>query len=119
MDLETTKHGPRLDDAMEHEVASLTSGAPVESRSREDRLQQDPVDVDMNAGARPDVQNLQLVDRSEIARLVAPAKFPATRDHLVEVATQEQAGEDVVTRLAALPEGEFANVQEVWENLPY
>lgn len=111
MDLETTKHGPRLDDAMEHEVSSLITGAPIESRSREDRLQQD---IDLR-----DTRNFQAEDRSMIGRILAPAHFPARRAHLVEIAEQEHAPEDVMIRLAGLPDGEFATVQEVWENLPY
>ena len=32
---ETTKHGPRLDDALERETRSLEQGAPIEPRVEE------------------------------------------------------------------------------------
>ena len=111
MDPESTKHGPRLDDAIEHETASLTAGAPVESRSRDERRQQD---IDLR-----DTRNFQAEDRSALAQVLAPARFPAGRDALVDVARQEHAGDDLIARLTALPDGDFATVQEVWENLPF
>ncbi len=42
MERETDKHNPRIDDAMARDLDSLLKGAPVESRSQESRLQEDP-----------------------------------------------------------------------------
>jgi hypothetical protein len=44
MERKSNLHGPRLDDELAHEVASLTHGAPVEARAEESRLMEDAGD---------------------------------------------------------------------------
>ena len=41
MERSSNIHGPRLDDALAHEVESLTRGAPVEARVEESRVMED------------------------------------------------------------------------------
>jgi hypothetical protein len=41
------KHGPRLDDQMEHDVRPLLQGAPVEARATEAREQEGPGEDDV------------------------------------------------------------------------
>jgi len=107
MERMTDKHGPRMDDAMEHEVESLTEGAPVEARSAEGRRQED----------MPDLARDPLDVRSDLAASVAAATWPANRDALVRTARTEHAPDDVVALLDDLPHGDrtYENVQAVWD----
>jgi hypothetical protein len=111
---------------MAEETASLTHGAPMESRAREDMEAEPPGEGEPtpdaliasgDAGghglAHDDVEL-----RSEIARHLRPHAFPATRDALVTVAEQEGASDAVVALLRTLPAGvEFAQVSDVWRAL--
>lgn len=119
MERESDKHSPRVDDAMAHEVESLLKGAPVESRSQESRLQEDP---DVGPGIRADVDDslgsgISLVaaeHRAELARHLAVARFPARREELLAAAAESPSPE-VTRALESLPEGEtYQNVQAVW-----
>jgi hypothetical protein len=120
MDRETDKHNPRLDDAMAQEVDSLLRGAPVESRTQEGRLQEDPAvgpgrrfDVDGQAGLG--IDDTAADRRAELARHLAAVRFPAGRDRLVAAAEADHAPEDLVQALRALPEDEeYVNLQAVW-----
>lgn len=102
----TDKHGARLDEAMDREVASLVEGAPVEARSQEGRMQE----------STPEPRT-PLDMRAELAASVAPVQWPATRDELVRTARAEFAVDDVVALIDSLPHGDrrYSTVQEVWE----
>jgi hypothetical protein len=128
MERESTQHGHRLDDEMAKEVASLTHGAPIESRSEEHRLLEDAGEGE--PAAEPLIEGGPLApaapsglsyrdarDRSELARHLRPSIFPATRDAIIECARDEHAQEDLLDRLQDLPEAEYGNVNEVWEAL--
>lgn len=125
MERESTKHGRRLDEELRHETASVVQGAPVAAQSREDRRQEDPDEgLDVEAGTRPDVPARGPVDdeeatgRAELARVVAPARFPARRQELVEAALASGADERVLEELDSLPSGRaFENVQAIWDAL--
>jgi hypothetical protein len=116
------KHGPRVDEALEHDVRPLEQGAPVEPRVEEFREQEpagdeEPVVDELRAGGRtraamnPD----ELDARSELARSISPSVFPADRRALLDSARQNQAGQPVLDRLATLPQDQtFENVQAVW-----
>ena len=120
MERETTKHSPRLDEAMAGDVSSLTHGAPVESRAQEARLQEDP---EVDAGRRPGadeavglgISEADAHRRAELARHLAAASFPARRDDLVSAAQADFAPDDVVDDLRRLPaDQQYENVQAVW-----
>lgn len=120
---QSSTHSPRVDDELAHEVASLDHGAPLESRSRPDRLQEDtgfeggdaPVGVHgaAPAGMTPDEVDL----RSEVAQALRPHEFPARRERLVEMAQEANAPDRVVEELQWLPDRQFDNVEQVWEAL--
>ena len=107
MERMTDKHGPRLDNALEHEVESLTTGAPVEARSAEGRRQED----------MPDLARDPLDVRADLAASVAAATWPADRGTLMQTARAEHAPEDVMALLDDLPHGDrtYENVQSVWD----
>ena len=49
---ETTKHGPRLDDALARETRSLEQGAPIEPRVEEWKEQESPGETERDVDAR-------------------------------------------------------------------
>ena len=122
MPRETDKHNPRVDDAMAHDVESLTRGAPVESRAQEARLQEDP---EVGPGRRADVEpppgalsEAEADERAELSRHLATARFPAGRDELIAAAEGQGAPDPVLQDLRALPGGQaYPTVQAVWEAL--
>ena len=124
MERETAKHASRVDEAMAADVAPLLHGsAAEESRAQESRLQEDP---EVGPGRRAEARSApglgiseeEAAARAELARYLAPAAFPAKRDHLVFAAEESSAPDEVVDRLRALPgEQEYGNVQEVWVTL--
>lgn len=126
MERGSDKHGPRLDDEMSREVSSLTTGAPVEARSREERLKEAPSEEEpgTEVGGRPgmpaggSISPEAAIERADLARRLAGARFPAEPAELVEAARRDGAPDDVVSRLAGLPAGgAYANVEAVWEAL--
>lgn len=124
MERGNTTHGPRLDDEMRHETDSLTHGAPEEAHAEEARLKEASGEDEPQAttfvghrddggtsGLTPD----QVEARSEIARWLHRADFPAVREQLIGAAIDAEAPGVVVDRLRDLPAGrEFGNVGEVW-----
>jgi hypothetical protein len=124
MERETVKHGWREDEDLKHGVASLIHGAPVESRSRLDRLQEDPGDgTVIDPGTRFDLPEPgELSDqlrevRAELSRLLTGLHYPACRDEVVAVAARNGAGEALQARLASLPDGPYEIFEAVWEAL--
>jgi hypothetical protein len=112
----STTHSPRVDDALEHEVDSLTRGAPVEARSEEWRQMEAAAEGEPKPDAVVSVDQVEL--RSTLAISLRPSAFPADRERLLQVAREEHAEDRVVEWLAALPAAAvFANVQSVWEAL--
>lgn len=51
--------------------------------------------------------------RTEVARFLGASVFPADRDVLVRTAAENQATDEVLALLGALPEGEYENLQAV------
>ena len=108
MERESAKHGPRLDEEIKEELGSITDGAPVEAHAQESRLKEDDEPVPATAATA----------RTEFARHLRPAAFPAGRDELVAAARDENAPDDMVAALRRLPAGRtFDNVQAVWSTL--
>jgi hypothetical protein len=122
---ETSKVNPRIDEQLKHDTASLTHGSGVDARARSELRQQDPVDMP-NPADRADVPDpggsgISLHDadqRAELARVIAPAHFPARRDDLLAVAQAEFAPGVLLGALRSLsPDQEFVNIQAVWAAL--
>jgi hypothetical protein len=130
MERQSDKHGPRLDEAMEHEVESITRGAPIESRTDPGREMEDAGDgepmaegvieaLDASPSAVADsLTHFDVRRRSELAISLRPSVFPATRDTLVECARDEGAAPDLVEALTRLPLARtYRTTEEVWEAL--
>ena len=126
MERGSDKHGPRLDEELDHETRSIQQGSPVESRVEEHREQEGPgedqptPDVRLTGG-RATAASLDLDDaetRADIARFLTPSTLPADREALVADAEGNHAPEEVLERLRALTAGRaYENVQDVWAAL--
>jgi hypothetical protein len=128
MQRESDKHSPRVDEEMKHELQSLVQGnAAEESRAREDFTQEAPTEDEMrfepaNRTLDEDrgigIPDADADARSELARHVASAQWPASRDELVHAARVDSAPQKLLDTLRNLPgEVRFENVQEVWASL--
>ncbi|MGH7736189.1 MAG: hypothetical protein ACREOE_21445 [Gemmatimonadales bacterium] len=64
---DTTKHDPRIDDAMAAETRSLTTGRPADARRRDDRLKEPTADDEatIDASTSPDPLNAGSVTGGE------------------------------------------------------
>jgi hypothetical protein len=125
----STKHNPRVDEELEHEVQGMLKGER-ETRSEEWRqvepsAEGDP-DVDSDpagslvggtpVGMGPDA----VVARAELARWLDRADYPATGPALVEAALDHRAPDAVVDELRRLPDGEtYARIGDVVRALGY
>jgi hypothetical protein len=131
MERQSNLHSPRVDDELEHEVSSLTHGAPVEARVEESRLMEDAGDGEPIAQAiigelhdaeggdeiAGGLSRSEVTARSELAIHLRPGIFPAGRDAIIECAEEEHAPTELLGQLRALPHGSYENVQQVWEAL--
>lgn len=109
MTRESTKHGPRVDDALAGETRPLEQGAPHESRAREDLEKEGPLDPDLESPVEA---------RRELSQHLRPSAFPADRDGLLAEAESQGAPDEVLGLLRRLPaDVELRTVHEVWAAL--
>jgi hypothetical protein len=131
MERGSDQHSARLDDEMQHEVESLTRGAPVEARADEDRLMEDAGDGEPPVQALVDevadveggdevaggLSHGEVRARSELAIHLRPGIFPATRAAVLDCAREGHAPVELLGQLEALPDRRYENVGQVWEAL--
>jgi hypothetical protein len=122
MERDTAKHGPRLDDELKKETASLLQGAPIESRVQESREHEGPGDDDRDVDARTapagSLGSDAVEARRELSRHLRPSAFPATRAELLREAESQNAPSSVVAALERLRDDTtFATAHEVWAAL--
>ena len=125
----STKHNPRLDEELEHEVQGMLK-AEHATRSHEWR-EVEPIaegDPDITAdpagtlvGGVPDgMTEDAVVARAELARWLVRADFPATGPELVEAARDHRAPDAVTGELEKLPDGEiYERIGDVVRALGY
>ena len=125
----STKHSPRLDDEMQHELQGMVrSGRSTHAQEWADPepvAEGDP-DVDLApggtlVGGTPVGMDADaVVARTELARWRDRADFPSTGPALVEAARDHRAPDAVVAELDRLPEGEtFERIGDVVRALGY
>jgi hypothetical protein len=125
----STKHSPRIDDELEHEVQGMMR-AERETRTEEWRevepsAEGDPdVDVDPDGtlvGGTPVGMDADAVTaRSELARWLVRHDFPSTGPELVEAALEHHAPDAIVAELRRLPEGQtYDRIGDVVRALGY
>ena len=125
----STKHGPRLDDELQHEVEGMVrSGRSthVEEWTDPEPVAEGDPDVDVSpadtlVGGTPVGMDADaVVARAELARWLDRADYPATGPGLVEAARDHRAPDAVVTELEKLPDGEtYERIGDVVRALGY
>jgi hypothetical protein len=132
MDRGSSKHGPRLDDEMEHEVRGQLQGSGAGGRAEEWHEpepagddQPDAPDapaVDRRLDAQPPIEldAQEREERSRFGRYLPRSAFPADRSRLLAAAREGYAPDGLVAELERLDPGRrFETVAEVWESLGY
>ena len=126
MERGSSKHGPRLDDELEHEVRGLIQGQPTDGRveewhdpepSGEDQPDAagfpDPGD-DLPGGAPAGMTAAEAEERTRFASYLSRSLFPADRGKLRAAAVEANAPDEVVAVIDRLPDGEFVNIADAW-----
>ncbi len=123
MSEQTSKHGPRQDENLEHETRGLVQGGKsthVEEWRDPEPAGEDQTMADRNIlpedrrSAPPGMTVGDVEERADIAQVLGTRAFPADRDGLVAVAEENQATDRILGRLRSLPAGEtFENMQDV------
>ena len=125
----STKHSPRVDDELEHEMQGMLRGARAnraeEWREVEPQAEGDP-DIDRSpdgtlVGGTPVGMDADaVVARTELARWLDRADFPSTGADLVERARDHRAPDAVADELSRLPAGEtYERIGDVVRALGY
>lgn len=119
MERASSKHGPRMDDALEHETHGLVQGGHAtraqewhdpEPEGEDQHLEGRMRDV----GTPPGIDQDQVERRSELARYLGHSVYPASAGELLEAAARDAAPEPVLDRLRALPsDRRYDNVADV------
>ena len=125
----STKHSPRVDDELEHEVQGMVrSGRTTraeEWRDPEPAAEGEPdVDADpagtLVGGTPVGMDADAVVARTELARWLDRADFPSTGADLVEAARNHRAPDAVVAEFERLPAGDtFERIGDVVRALGY
>ena len=125
----STKHSPRLDDEIQHEIQGMLKGGRAtraeEWREVEPQAEGDP-DVDrvpdgaFTGGTPVGMDPDAVAARAELARWMTRADFPSNGPDLVEAARDHRAPDAVVAELERLPEGEtYERIGDVVRALGY
>jgi hypothetical protein len=129
MERGSAKHGPRLDDEMEHEVRGQLQGRGVGGRAEEWR-EPEPAGEDQPGASRvpggnpaggvpPGMTADEVEQRSRLGRYLPLSALPGDKRALVTAARRAQAPTAVLDELAGLPEDgtEYETVSQVWQAL--
>ena len=127
MERGSDKHGPRLDEALEHETEGLVRSGHdthAEEWKSPEPSGEDQPDVDLAPDSTlvgappPGMTEADVESRSELATYLHPRAFPAVQTELMEEARRNHAPDAILDRLRDVPSGrEYANVGEVWRAL--
>ncbi|BCB83481.1 DUF2795 domain-containing protein [Phytohabitans suffuscus] len=124
MDRGNSKHGPRLDQEMAHEVRGTVqgvSGSRVEEWREPEPAGEDQPEAsevpagDRRSGAPQGMTNEEVEQRSQLGRYLEVSALPADREALRRTAERNQAPDEVLDQLSRLPSDRtFETVSEVW-----
>ncbi|MEZ0077094.1 DUF2795 domain-containing protein [Planotetraspora sp. GP83] len=124
----SAKHGPRLDEEQKHETAGLVRGAGTTHAQewKEPEPTQRPED-DLSPGRRQPpgrepgtpigITPADVERRSNLAKWLSDARYPASPDGLLAHAERKNAPDAVLEAVRQLPDLKFHNVGEVAEAL--
>ncbi|MDG4766611.1 DUF2795 domain-containing protein [Solwaraspora sp. WMMD406] len=127
MERGNSKHGPRVDESMAHEVRGTTQGT-AGGRAEEwheaeppGEDQPEPTTVpagDNRSGAPQGMTNEEVEQRSRLGRYINLSALPGDRTMLRDSARENEAPADVLAEIDQLPAGRtFRTVSEVWAAL--
>jgi hypothetical protein len=126
MERGSSKHGPRLDDELEHEVRGLLQGQNTEGRVEEwhdpEPSGEDQPAVgeypdrgeDLPGGAPAGMTAAEADRRAYFASFLSRSLFPADRARLRAAAQEANAPGEVLAVIDRLPDGEFVNIADAW-----
>jgi hypothetical protein len=113
MERGSAKHGPRVDDELEHEDQPITRGnqPPHTEEWREtEPFVDEHVDLNVPPGESPGtpagMTPADVAARSDIARWLEPHAFPADRDTMLGYLQREGAPDEVTDAISRLPAGQ-------------
>ncbi|MBB5136363.1 hypothetical protein HNP84_006110 [Thermocatellispora tengchongensis] len=128
MERGSAKHGARLDDQQKHETEGMVRGAGA--THAEEWKQPEPTHAAGEEGlappARPPghepgaphgITPADVERRSNLAKWLSDAEFPADREELITHAEEVGAPDPVIEAVNALPDLQFANISEVAQAL--
>ena len=122
------KHGPRMDEEMEHETEGLVrsghSTRAEESRDIEpvsDAPAWDPSSMPAarREGAPPGMSAEDVEERSALARLLSGIRYPARPNDLVDHVSGPDTPESAISALESLPDRPYRNLADVADELGY
>ncbi|MBL7499588.1 DUF2795 domain-containing protein [Frankia sp. CNm7] len=127
MDRGSAKHGPHLDEAMAGEVSGYVR-ARRDTHAAEWRSPEPPAgDVSLvfdrrdgigRGGGPPGMTFTDVEERSELARWLGRAVFPASRGEVLEHLRHQNAPDHLLEEVRAVPEkARFRSVGELWRTL--
>jgi hypothetical protein len=126
MERGSAKHGPRLDDQEKHETEGMVRGGGT--THAEEWKEPEPMPAaGEETGHRyapghepgtPEGISAEGVDiRSDLAKWLSDAYFPASQEDLRRHAEQVDAPDEVMEMLRSLPERQYHNIAEVGQAL--
>lgn len=128
MERGNSKHGPRVDDEMAHEVRGLVQGGPVDGRG-EEWHEPEPAGEDqpeataprtgeLRGGAPAPLTSEEVEARSRFGKYIPLSALPGDRDGLLRAAQESEAPDDVLAELRRLPtDRRFETVSQAWAAL--
>lgn len=112
MERGNTKHGPAHDERLAHETEAMVRGGAQRGHTEEWREPEPVEDSVPSPSRRPPDQDM--LDRSELARVMTRDAFPATRETLLRRLAGSDAPQDLADRVATLSPGRrFGGVHDV------
>ncbi|EFC84700.1 DUF2795 domain-containing protein [Parafrankia sp. EUN1f] len=128
MDRGSAKHGAVRDEVLAHEVAGFVR-ARRDTRVDEWRSPEPPAEDTSALAARPDgagvlgsappgMTSADVEERSELARWLGRAVFPAERNEVMDHLRHQHAPDRVVDEVGGAPEGiQFTSLGQLWRAL--
>jgi hypothetical protein len=112
MERGNTKHGPAHDEQLAYETRGIVHGGAQRGHTEEWRETEPMEDSFPSPSVQPPDQDV--VDRSELARVMTRDVFPATRESLLRRLADSDAPQELADRVARLaPRSRFRSVHEV------
>lgn len=127
MERGNTKHSPRVDEEMSHEVQGIVQGT-AGARAEEWKMaepagedQPEPTTVtggDYRTGTPAGVSSAEMEQFSRFGRYIGLSALPGDREALLASARTLTAPDDILDDLERLPDGRsFRTVAEIWAAL--